>query len=59
MADGYVKGHINKVIKRQVCPCTTIAQIVPVYAPNSDHNDEQKYIEAVVHLVAQWHTGKV
>ncbi|HYV47090.1 MAG TPA: C39 family peptidase [Myxococcaceae bacterium] len=32
----------------------TIEQIVPIYAPNEDHNDEAQYIQTVNGLVDQW-----
>ncbi|HJT60004.1 MAG TPA: glucosaminidase domain-containing protein [Ktedonobacteraceae bacterium] len=38
---------------------TTVQQIVPVYAPASDHNDVQAYIAAIVHAVAVWRAGQV
>lgn len=55
----YISGHINQVIGRQACPCTTIPQIIPVYAPGSDHNDEAHYIAVVEHAVDTWRSGKV
>lgn len=55
----YVSGHINQVIGRNACPCTSIPQIIPVYAPNSDHNDEAHYIWVVEHAVDTWRSGKV
>lgn len=51
---GYVQGGINSVIGRSACPCTTVARIVPVYAPNSDNNNELTYIRTVVGLVNSW-----
>lgn len=57
--NGYVKGQINAAIGRQVCPCVTVDQIIPVYAPNSDHNNEQHYIYVVEHAVDLWRAGKV
>jgi len=38
---------------------TTVAQIIPVYAPASDHNDVSAYIQAVEHAVDTWRSGKV
>jgi len=32
----------------------TVEQIVPIYAPNEDHNDEAQYIQTVNGLVDQW-----
>ncbi len=37
--DGYVSGQVSRK-----CPCVTLQQIIPVYAPASDHNDEGAYI---------------
>ncbi len=56
---GYVKGQINQAIGRQACPCVTIDQIIPVYAPNRDNNNEQHYIYVVEHAVSLWRAGKV
>jgi hypothetical protein len=55
----YVSGHINQVIGRKACPCSTVAQIIPVYAPGSDNNDENHYIAVVEHAVDTWRVGKV
>ncbi len=38
---------------------TTIAQIIPRYAPNADHNNEAGYIASVENAVATWRSGKV
>ncbi len=35
----------------------TIDKIIPVYAPSSDHNDVQGYINALKHEIDTWHTG--
>lgn len=37
----------------------TIDQIIPVYAPNSDNNNEQQYIAAVKSMVNSWRSGEV
>jgi hypothetical protein len=52
--DGYVGGHVSSQ-----CPCRTISQIIPVYAPNADHNNEAGYIAAVEMAVATWRKGSV
>lgn len=36
---------------------TTINQIIPKYAPSSDHNNEQAYISNVCSLVNMWRAG--
>ena len=35
----------------------TVDQIIPTYAPNSDHNDEAAYIAALKHEIDTWHAG--
>ena len=54
---GYVKGQVTNSIVGH--PCTTIDQIIPVYAPSSDGNNEAAYIAAVEHAVAVWRAGSV
>jgi hypothetical protein len=56
---GYIQGNINQVIGRNACPCTTISQIIPVYAPTSDNNDEQAYISSLQHSLDVWHSGQL
>ena len=38
---------------------STIDQIVPVYAPSSDHNDVDAYIQSVKQAVDTWRSGEV
>lgn len=38
---------------------STIASIIPVYAPSADHNDEHAYIAAVLSAVSAWRSGRV
>jgi len=52
--DGYVSGQVSRK-----CPCVTLQQIIPVYAPASDHNDEGAYIAAVLSAVLAWRAGWV
>lgn len=52
--DGYVDGAVS-----DHCPCTTIEQIIPVYAPSADQNNEGAYIQAVEHAVSTWRAGQV
>jgi len=54
LSDGYIKGHVSSK-----CPCTTVSQIVPVFAPSSDGNNEQAYIHEWVNAVHAWHAGKI
>jgi len=35
----------------------TVDQIIPKYAPNSDHNNEAAYIAALKHTIDIWHAG--
>src|SRR5258708_14094448 len=52
--NGYVKGSVSSA-----CPCTTIEQIIPVYAPSSDGNDVQGYIAALVQAAHTWRAGGI
>jgi len=36
---------------------TTIEKIIPVYAPNADHNNEAAYIASLKHSIDTWHAG--
>lgn len=38
---------------------TTIAQIIPRYAPSADNNDEAAYIASVEHSITMWQEGQV
>lgn len=38
---------------------STVDQIIPVYAPGADHNDEAAYIQSVEHAIDTWHSGSV
>ncbi|HLL78876.1 MAG TPA: hypothetical protein VKT25_05215 [Ktedonobacteraceae bacterium] len=54
---GYVQGQVTKPLVGHIC--TTVAEIIPVYAPSSDGNDEAGYIAAVEHAVDTWRHGQV
>lgn len=54
---GYVQGQITIPLVGH--PCATVEQIIPVYAPSRDHNDEAAYIQAVEHAVDIWRSGEV
>jgi hypothetical protein len=54
---GYVRGEVTIPLVGH--RCSTIEQIVPVYAPSSDGNDVRAYIVAVLQAVATWHAGRV
>jgi Mannosyl-glycoprotein endo-beta-N-acetylglucosaminidase len=51
---GYLTGQVSGK-----CPCVTVQQIIPVYAPAADHNDERAYIAAVLSAVVAWRAGHV
>ncbi len=51
---GYLTGQVSGK-----CPCVTVQQIIPVYAPAADHNNESAYIAAVLSAVAAWRAGRV
>jgi hypothetical protein len=55
--NGYVKGQITDAIVGH--SCVTVEEIVPVYAPSSDHNDVAAYIAAIEHAVERWRHGHV
>ncbi len=57
IASGYVRGHITIPLVGH--PCTTIEQIIPIYAPSADHNDVQGYINALTGAVDAWRNGQV
>jgi hypothetical protein len=57
LLNGYVKGQITNSIVGH--PCTTVDEIVPVYAPSSDHNNVAAYIAAIKHAVERWRNGQV
>jgi hypothetical protein len=38
---------------------TSVEQVIPVYAPAADHNDEAAYINAVESAVATWRAGRI
>ena len=51
-----------KLIKKQYVQqwkLSTIDQIIPVYAPSSDHNDVDAYIQSVKSAVDSWRLGQV
>jgi len=56
---GYIQGAINKTVGYNACPCLTVDQIIPVYAPHTDGNNEAAYIAAVKQEVLAWRRGTV
>jgi len=54
--DGY--EDFNMLLKREYFPrgLVTVAQIIPIYAPAADHNDEAAYIHAVSGAMDAWRT---
>jgi hypothetical protein len=55
--NGYVKGQVTDSIVGH--PCATVEEIVPVYAPSSDHNNVASYIATIEHAVERWRSGQV
>ncbi len=55
--NGYVRGQVTDSIVGHAC--STVAEIVPVYAPSSDHNNVAGYIAAVEHAVDTWRDGRI
>ena len=39
--------------------CSTVDEMVPVYAPSSDQNDVAAYIAAIEHAVDTWRRGQL
>lgn len=54
---GYVQGQVTRPLVGHVCK--TVDQIIPVYAPSTDHNDVQAYIAAIENAVDAWRAGRV
>lgn len=55
-------GDWYKLIKTQYVEkwkLSTIDQIIPVYAPSSDNNDVDAYIQAVKQAVNTWRSGQI
>lgn len=55
--NGYVRGQVTDSIVGH--PCSTVDEIVPVYAPSSDHNDVAAYSAAIKRAVDTWRSGKM
>jgi hypothetical protein len=54
---GYVQGKVTIPLVGHTCQ--TIDQIIPVYAPSSDHNNVIAYIQAIKRAVDTWRSGRV
>jgi hypothetical protein len=54
---GYVQGQVTIPLVGHTCK--TIDQIVPVYAPSSDHNNVEAYIQAIKSAVDTWRAGRI
>jgi hypothetical protein len=54
---GYVQGQITIPIVGH--RCSTVEQIIPVYAPSSDGNNVTGYIDAVLRAVRAWRAGSI
>ncbi len=51
--------HLLRVLYLDQWHLTTVAAIVPVYAPSSDHNNVAGYISAIEQAVDAWRAGRV
>ncbi|MEO7022024.1 MAG: hypothetical protein ABI234_17870 [Ktedonobacteraceae bacterium] len=51
--------HLLRVLYIDQWHLSTVAAIVPVYAPSSDHNDVAGYISAIEQSVDTWRAGRV
>lgn len=54
---GYVDGAVTIPITGH--RCTTLAQVIPVWAPTGDGNDPGAYIKDVLTFLQTWYTGRV
>jgi len=54
---GYVRGQVTIPLVGHVC--STVDEIVPVYAPSSDKNDVAAYNAAIKHAVDTWRSGRI
>ncbi len=52
IAYGYVDGRVTIPLVGH--RCISVNEIVPVYAPSSDHNNVRAYIKAIEHDVDTW-----
>ena len=55
--NGYVRGQVTIPLAGHVC--STVDEIVPVYAPSSDQNNVAAYIAAIKHAVDTWRHGRL
>lgn len=54
---GYVQGRVTIPLVGH--PCKTIDQIIPIYAPSSDHNNVKAYVQAIKSAVDTWRAGRI
>ena len=54
---GYVRGQVTIPLAGHVC--STVDEIVPVYAPSSNHNDVAAYSAAIKRAVDTWRSGSI
>ena len=54
-------GYLNGVVTTPIVGhrCTTLAQVIPVWAPVSDGNDPIAYINDVLSFLHAWDSGRV
>ncbi|MGH2505802.1 MAG: hypothetical protein ACRDHZ_00045 [Ktedonobacteraceae bacterium] len=55
----YASGEIKRELTGHSTPLITVSQIIPTYAPSSDHNNERAYIQAIEHAVNTWREGQI
>ena len=55
--NGYVRGQVTIPLRGHVC--STVDEIVPVYAPSSNQNDGAAYSAAIKHAVDTWRGGGI
>lgn len=54
---GYVQGQVTIPLVGHTC--STVDQIIPVYAPSTDHNDVAAYIASIKSAVDTWRAGHI
>lgn len=54
---GYVQGHVTIPLVGHAC--STVSQIIPVYAPSTDHNNVAAYITSIKNEVNTWRAGRI
>lgn len=55
----YTNGNLYQYLHGYKVDLITVDQIIPVYAPPSDYNDDSAYIAAIKSAVNIWRAGKI